>query len=773
RTAAKTAQEKLLDNRRAVALFDALAEMEGETSSAAEPIRLLAERWSAIAERFEAEAAEALEGNLRASLLARAAGLIAQYGEATEGRDARVDALFREALTIDPAAVHLARLYGEVLYRRGSLAELSEVLLAAAEHALSETDRTALFLHAGRLFARRLDAPRRAAACYERVLDLSPGHGEALGFLVEFLTQEENWDRLVEVYEDAVRTPQSPDDERATLLQLAMVHWRIRDRADEAEPYFSRLRKLDPTHVGVLEFFRERLREAHPDRLVGILQDAERASADGERRLALAEEVADLLTEAVGEGDRVIDAWKSVLRLDPQHERARSTLRRLYAVGGKWNALVELLRTVSEGLSPDARTEKVALLREMASIYGDKLGLEAMRATTYQRILEIEPEDEEATAVLVTAYEGAQRYNDLVQLLERRLDFVKDRAEQVDLRVRIAHLWVDHLGNDAQAVDPLEEVLALDPDHRDALELLKRIYERRRSYSQLYKVLDREAQLASDAAVRLQSKVQQAVLAGDRLKRPGDAIRLWKEVVAQDPEVREGYDELQRLAEAEQDWATLAFALQGAAERTPEPDERQALRWRLATVQAEYVGDPEAAIAALAELLDENPGHLRAQRLLREMLVARKDWDGLFALGTSQDAWEGIADVLGQTAEQAEDVGTRVDLSLRAAQVYEEKLGKPERAFRSYERVLAVDPDHVGAAEALERIYQKEENWGRLARVKERLLGASEGERRTTRLMELAGLAADRLGDTDAAYRWSQQALEHDPDHGPALSALL
>ena len=39
-----------------------------------------------------------------------------------------------------------------------------------------------------------------------------------------------------------------------------MVHWRMRGKPEAAEPWFERVRKMDPTNGAVLRFFREHLR---------------------------------------------------------------------------------------------------------------------------------------------------------------------------------------------------------------------------------------------------------------------------------------------------------------------------------------------------------------------------------------------------------------------------------------------------------------------------------------------------------------------------------
>ena len=78
----------------------------------------------------------------------------------------------------------------------------------------------------------------------------------------------------------------------------------------------------------------------------------------------------------------------------------------------------------------------------------------------------------------------------------------------------------------------------------------------------------------------------------------------------------------------------------------------------------------------------------------------------------------------------ATDNAVKIDLSFRAAEIYQDKLSQPHRAFRSYERVLTVDPKNERAARALIPIYERDEKWNRLPALYEVLLpGGTEGQR--------------------------------------------
>lgn len=768
--------EELLDDAGALEAYNRALELkpgDDAVEMAIEDIQNASEKWRQIADRFIEEANDASDATLKTSMLVRAGSLVWQYRK--KGKARETDKLFKQALKADPASTRAARLYCITLRDRDRTKDVAQVLMSTAEAARNRDEKLNLFIHAARVFVRELEDRDKGAACYERALDFAPGHEEALRFLVEFFTEGENWDRLVSLYEDALRSRQKLESEQGILLQLGMVHWRIRSAPAEAEPYFARLRKIDPAHPGMLSFYREFLGASEDEgdeartRLLTILTDAQRVAQSDDDKLALAIELARAAQETDAT-DRAIDAWKAVQRLDATNEEAGKALRELYRRGQKWNALVEVMRAELDALPSDGddavKERRVGLLRELIAIYRDELQLDVMVINTYKALLEERPGDQEALVELGKTYEGMGRWNDLIRVLDEQANATEDPSARVELLMRVARLWIDRFANYNQATKPLEAIVEIEPENREALGQLKTIYTKKRAWKGLYAVLEKESQLASDPSARLQMKVELAKLAGDRLHRNADAIKLWREVLEEAPETEGALDTLEKLADREKEWETLAFALELRAQRS-EGDPIKVLQ-KLGGVYGDRLEDQAKAAATWKRILEIDPKNGRALRTLREAFLKGEDWDGLHALYADAEDWEGLVDVLGSAAERSGDAEAKKELSFRAAAIYEEQLGNPERAFRSYERVLSVDPDNERAAAALAKIYTEQEKWPRLVKMKEILYGAiaedAPLEDRLASLDELRRLCVDKLSDDSTAFEWATKAYELAPD---------
>jgi tetratricopeptide (TPR) repeat protein len=762
-------RDELMDDAGARAAYAKALELrpgDEEVQRLIEQIDQVTERFQEIADHFVEQASSATDATLKTSLLVRAASILWQHKK--KGKNKEVDRLFKEAIATDPSNARAARLYELTLRERAKWKELGDVLVHATEHASGRDDRLGLLLAAARVLSKRLDDPERAVSCYERVLELLPAHDEALGFLVAFFTERKQWDHLVAVYEDALRARQlKADAEHGIVLQIAMVQWKMLNRPDRAEPYFARVRKADPAQPVMLDFYREQYTAMGETlKLVAILSDAQRRATTDEEKLRLSLEIARVAQNDPQAAERAIDAFKLVLRHVPIHTESLASLKRLYRRSGKWNALVELLRGELEGLPAEERNTRLELLNELLAIYRDELKLEASVLSTYNQILQLDPANLEAAEQLSRTYEALGRWNDLIPVLTREAEAESDPVRKVALYLRVGRLWIEHFSNYNQATAPLEQVIALEPDNREALARLREIYGKKRAWKQLAQVLAKEADLSDDEARQRQMLSELALLSGERLHEYPEAIAIWKRLLALEPGSPRALEALEKLAERAKDWDTLAETLEHRVELTDDAQNKIRLLTRLGTLHGERTLDPARAANAWRRVLALDPKNGRALRTLREAYLAASDFDSVEALYAEANDWEGFVDVLGAAADRTSDVERKKSLSFRAAEVYEKKLHEPARAFRAYERVLAVQPDNERAVRALLPIYEKDEKWPKVAQLLEILLNKAAPDDKPGQLALLGRLTDVQLGklrDGERAFGLALRAYQIAP----------
>ena len=765
--------ESLLDPAGAAAAYLKAQELAPDDDAIGDALKRLdqAEKsWKKFAKRFVDEAESATDVALKTSLFQRAGALVWQYRG--KGRDKESDRLFKAALEADPTNTNAALLLEHTLREREKWGRLSELLLDVADRAKEKEQRIGFFSRAGRVQAQHLGQADGAAACYEHVLDLAPADDEAMTFLSGHYTSQERWDDLVAMYERALTKRHKLDVEIGILLQIGMVHWRMREQASDAEPYFARLRKLDAGHPAMLDFYRDHYAgEETSKQWMAVLSDAQRVTSDEQGKLRLALELARIAAKDAGNPDRAIDAWKLVLRLDPESGEAASALKALYRTAEKWNALADVIKAEIEAAASvegDGQTQtQVTLLRELLAIYRDRLHMDGMVINTLGRIIKLVPGDRDTLAELATKYESAGRWNDLINVLTEDAEAITEPPAKVEAYLRVARLWIERFSNFNQATGPLEHVLEYDPENREALSQLKSIYEKKRAWKQLFEVLGKERKVASDPAVRLHNTTEMAQLAADRLHSYKDAIQLWRDALEQDPKARGAVEALEKLTEREKDWSGLVDVLERDLSAADSDEARIRVLQKLAALHSDKLDDPAAATKCWQRILEIEPKHGRAMRAIRDGLVAQGDWDAVEKLYRDVGDFEGLVDVLSHAADGADDSDARVQLSFRAARIFEDDIGEGARAVRSYERVLSADGGNQQAARKLVPLYEADEKWGRVrAMLDLQLKAVPEGDtdERLALLTRLRELCLTRLRDGEAGFNYAVTAYTLVPE---------
>src|SRR5262249_31013767 len=154
-----------------------------------------------------------------------------------------------------------------------------------------------------------------------------------------------------------------------------------------------------------------------------------------------------------------------------------------------------------------------------------------------------------------------------------------------------------------------------------------------------------------------------AKLASDRLDRGADALRLYKQILAEDPASAGALDALEKQAERDKDWGTVAEVLERRAESAHDPATKLTVLQKLGAIYADRLQDHPHAMKAWRRVLDLQPGHGKALRVLRDSHLAVGDFDGLSQLYAASGDWEGLVEVLTTAADKASDPTLKVDLS--------------------------------------------------------------------------------------------------------------
>ncbi len=792
---------ELLDVPLAHAAFASVLELRKNDPMATEALQDLAlgeENWRKFAAKFIQEANASTDRTLATGLYVSAAEQFVRYApDAPEAEQ-----YLRKALEIDAknskAAFHLARL----LRRTNRWQDLGELLDERAEKAASVEEKVAALTALSQIAREHLGNPSRADRAVKRVLALDPTHPRALRHVTDVAASAGDWGAVVQAYQAALKARRDGED-LGMLLQVGMVLWRHLNDLEQAEEYFRRIRKLEPAHPAALDFYRAYYSaKGESGKLISMLKQVEkgapRARSDsGEKSLTI--EIAEL-AEAQNNPEKAIEAWKQHLRQEPTSVQARSALARMYRRTEKWNALLDLMKDEIERQPEGEVTQRVERLFEVAEIYCDRLRLDVMVINTYNAILKIDPDNQRASDELAAKFRALGRWNDLIAILTRKSEATNvPDADRVQLLREVADLWSERFGNFANAIKPLERIAELAPADADAVNRLKEIYTKRRQWRQLVDLLGKEATTLEGDGKRLKLS-EMARLASDRLGDTRLAIEIHNRILGEWPDSAEALAALASLYDREKRWPAYAEILHrqiAALRNEGRAKEAIALLEKLGQVYSDRLVAPQQAAGAWKEVLDFEPNHAKALRTLRELYAVAGDFAGLEMLYAKLGQEDELVEALLAIADRIDAKSARLPLVERAAQLAQKRAesAQPlparqgsgqiaisrtttndphERARQVWERVLAVEPNHVGAAAALVPIYTRQEKWARLLSVLEIELGSIEMvPERLAKIEQIRQLCELRLASRNLAFTWTLRAFELDATNEQMYADLL
>ena len=211
-----------------------------------------------------------------------------------------------------------------------------------------------------------------------------------------------------------------------------------------------------------------------------------------------------------------------------------------------------------------------------------------------------------------------------------------------------------------------------------------------------------------------------------------------------------------------EDWSTLQEVLlrrMGTADGAAQVP----VLLRLAKNAEEHLSDVDQAVGFLHQILSVEEGNGMALLELERILRAN-------------ERWYDLVDVLGRHADSEAAAGhhtTELALRVAIADVWEQKLESAESASEALEKVLEVEPNHVGALLSLARIYESAERWDEATSMLERAAGSvtdpkqvAEIHYRTAQIRKAQDAEEEEL---DGIYL---KALQADRTHVPSLRAM-
>jgi tetratricopeptide (TPR) repeat protein len=482
--------------------------------------------------------------------------------------------------------------------------------------------------------------------------------------------------------------------------------------------------------------------------------------------------------------DAAIGVYLKILDIDSEDVQAVDALIKRYLGLSRWEELLGAY-TKKVDLTDDPEDKKL-IFYQMGAVFDRELGDVARAIDTYQRVLELDPDDLQALGRLDVLYQASGSWQELLNVLQHESELTVEPAEAISYQYRIGELYEKHLGDVPRAVDLYRDILLQQPDHAPTLGALERlkdgsveplaaagvlepIYDAAGEWARLVSVLEVQARFQDDAFQKVELLHRIAALHEDNLQNHHASFDTYARALALDDTNQDTLAAIERLANVTDRWAAVAKLYDAELDKLGDnPTWLVELGLRTAGIFEVQLEQVEEAVARYRRVLVADPENVKALGSL----------DRLFQ---QSERWGDLAQVLVREAEIAQSPDEILDLKHRLGEVYQLRLTDVDSAVAAFREVLAAAPDHdktlaaleglfasgvkqVEIAEILEPLYESNNDWDKLAKVHEAQLAHLSGrEERLGMYYRIAELAEDKLLDASQAMDVYVRALKEQP----------
>ncbi|MGZ3426999.1 MAG: hypothetical protein ACXVCV_10145, partial [Polyangia bacterium] len=395
---------------------------------------------------------------------------------------------------------------------------LYEIYVRRSELSQGDDDRRRHYLmQLAGLCETNLDRPMEAIRAYEQVLEMFPHDGDAGRALEQRYVAAHRHAELAELLEKRLGYCEDVDEAVALRFRLASLYDEDLADADRAVENYRAALGGDPTHAGAIRALEKYLDDdgqrvaaaevleptyvARHDwpALVRIYQIRLEAADDHRTRLVLVKRIARLYEEQLEDLEGAFTWYAKVFREEPSDRQTRDQLARLAGVLDNWMRLAEVYEGYIADEGPES-ADGVEVLRTLAAIYHGRLEDVDRAKAVYQRLLELDSNDEAAFFNLEQLLSRSKRWADLLGVYRDATDATLDVARKKALLYKQAGLLEEELADADAAIDTWRAVIDLDDEDERAITALDRLYTRGSRWHDLVELTMRRLSRVEDGS---------------------------------------------------------------------------------------------------------------------------------------------------------------------------------------------------------------------------------------------------------------------------------
>ncbi len=266
------------------------------------------------------------------------------------------------------------------------------------------------------------------------------------------------------------------------------------------------------------------------------------------------------------------------------------------------------------------------------------------------------------------------------------------------------------------------------------------------------KAFERDAEGMADASLAARIALEVGRIYEEQLGRPRNAATSYQRAFTLDPGNPAVLHASRRLFTEVGNWGMVLEILGFEVEAASTSERKATLLTEKGAIQEDKLNDVDAARVTYEAALDTWSAEPIAVAALERIYGMQK-------------AFGELDRIYMQAVEATEKPERKLPLWIAAAQLAEDRLEQPKQAIERYQAVLAIDPVHTLALDALRRLYLATESWAEYAQVLLQAANVAQSPEESAQLLlTMARVQNERLEETEPAVHTLIRALEQAPE---------
>ena len=673
----------------------------------------------------------------------------------------RTLAVWRRMAELSPGYERAREAQKRILQKTKQWDQMVPLLVDEADRAASPEAKVEVLHRLARLHAERLENLDDATTVCLHILKIDPRDGVALRNVVETYENGERWADLAPLLREQIEIAPT-DSEKVSLLRRVLTIYmeKLADLPAASLAATQILKFIPGDNDALLRL--EHILEQSGDkpRLVKMLEYHLRYAGSASEKLHIIKRIASLLQDQLGDFAKAIPYWEKVVKHVPGDEQAIDALLVAYLQVGRNEDLARILDLKVKAREGDPAGQ-VEALRRLARLAHVELKQTSRAEAAWEALLKIQSSDREALEALSSIAADMGDFAALANLIERRIAIAETPADATALALERARIFEEDLKDLPAAVEALERIInEMDPANRDAHTALRRVAETMQDWPRVVAVAERQLSLTTEPKERVARGLEIGWLCRERLADTRKAVRAFEQVLEMDPEQADALAELATLYTEAGDGERLITVEEKQLGLTQEPEARRRLMFAMAEAAEQMLKEPRRAFESYRRAYHEQPDETTLGRLEQ--------------IADTYSLWEDLISVyLGEGARSA-DPHEQVQVALKVANLCEDKLQSPPRAFAVLREALAHEPAATTLLPELERLGRHIEDWQGLLDVYAQVgRGRPDTKERIALLRQRASVRENDMKDSSGAFDEHVRAFLLDPDSETSHQEIL